>query len=185
MIRAMVLLRGVAAVVLICAASAPTLARNADLPSATTPDGRLYGHIAYAEADPAVLVDAPKGFAVGQECKVQPAMIPDLTRLIAAAHEAHLGADLRGVSCFRTVEHQERLFCEKHGRSGECVDPDKRAISVAPPGHSEHATGYAIDFATRPEGGCADVENCFADTPVGRWLLLNAADYGFELSFPK
>lgn len=166
-------------------AVAPAFAQNATLPIQIVPDdGRLYGHFPYAEADPATLVDAPPGFAVGQECKVQPAMIADLTRLIAAEHGAHLGAELRGVSCFRSIAHQERVFCERHGRKGECVDPAVRAESVAPPGHSEHGTGYAIDFGARPQGRCPDVDDCFAATAVGRWLLLNAPDYGFELSFP-
>jgi D-alanyl-D-alanine carboxypeptidase len=77
------------------------------------------------------------------------------------------------------------VFCEQRKANKPCVDPAARAESVAPPGHSEHGTGYAIDFGTRPQGHCADVENCFADTPAGKWLILNAPDYGFELSFPN
>src|SRR3546814_21121513 len=57
-------------------------------------------------------------------------------------------------------------------------------MSVAPPGHSEHSTGYAIDFGTRPSPGCDDVEYCFDRPPLGQWLLEHATDYGFELSFP-
>ena len=173
------------AAIMLVVTIAPAIAQTAAAPAQTTPDGRLYGHFPYAEADPATLVDAPPGFAVGQECRVQPAMIPDLTRLIAAAHDAHLGAELRGVSCFRSIAHQQRVFCEKHGRKGECVDPAVRAESVAPPGHSEHGTGYAIDFGERPEGHCPDVDPCIASSPIGQWLLLNAPDYGFELSFPQ
>jgi D-alanyl-D-alanine carboxypeptidase len=184
MIRPFAILCRLLAAIALLLTTVPAFAQTLAEPAQTTPDGRLYGHIPYTEADPTTLVDAPAGFAVGQECKVQPAMIPDLTRLIAAAHDAHLGAELRGISCFRSIAHQERVFCEKHGRNGSCVDPAARAESVAPPGHSEHGTGYAIDFGTRPQGHCADVENCFADTAVGRWLLLNAPDYGFELSFP-
>jgi D-alanyl-D-alanine carboxypeptidase len=59
-----------------------------------------------------------------------------------------------------------------------------RAISVAPPGHSEHSTGYALDFAVRPANGCPDAEACMAATPAARWLLANAPRFGFELSFP-
>jgi D-alanyl-D-alanine carboxypeptidase len=32
--------------------------------------------------------------------------------------------------------------------------------------------------------GCPDVEACIARTGPGRWLLDNAPEYGFELSFP-
>lgn len=186
MIRSFAILCRLSAVlVMLCATAAAAFAAGPTVSTQPVTDGRLYGHIAYAQADPTALVDAPPGFAVGQECKVQRAMIPDLVRLIAAEHGARLGADIRGVSCFRTIDHQQRLFCESHGRKGNCADPQLRAISVAPPGHSEHATGYAIDFGVRPERGCADVENCFADTAVGQWLIVNAPDYGFELSFPK
>ncbi|TPG39076.1 D-alanyl-D-alanine carboxypeptidase family protein [Sphingomonas koreensis] len=154
-------------------------------PTPTVSDGRLYGHLPYADVDPASLVSAPAGFAVGQPCLVQPALIPDLTNLIAAQHAAHLGGALRGISCFRSFDHQQRVFCERRAASKACVDPAARAESVAPPGHSEHGTGYAIDFGVRPEGHCGDVQNCFAATPAGQWLILNAPAYGFELSFPK
>jgi D-alanyl-D-alanine carboxypeptidase len=170
---------------LAAASAIPAMAQDKPLLVETSMDGRLFGHIPYTQADPATLVDAPRGFAVDHECKLQPAVIPDLTRLIAAAHDAHLGAELRGISCFRSIDYQQRVFCDAHGRGGTCTDPEERAISSAPPGHSEHATGYALDFATRPEGKCPDVENCFADTPVGQWLLVNASRYGFELSFPN
>lgn len=182
MIRSLAWLgRLVATILLVVAIIGPALAQDAanDVP------GRLYGHLPYAEADPATLVEAPPGFAVGQPCQVQPALIPDLTRLIAAVHDAHLGGELRGISCYRSIAHQQRVFCEARRPGEPCVDPAARAESVAPPGHSEHATGYAIDFGERPEGACADVEPCIADTPLGHWLILNAPDYGFELSFPS
>lgn len=148
-------------------------------------DGRLYGHLPYGETAPASLVAAPAGFAVGQPCRVRASVLPDLVKLIAAAHAANLGAELRGVSCYRSIPHQERVFCEAGTTDAACVDPAARAESVAPPGHSEHSTGYAIDFGARPEAGCPDVEPCFAATAVGQWLLRNAPRYGFELSFPK
>jgi len=178
--------RVIIAIGLVSAALSPAAARAAQsIPTVQSPGYRLYGHLPYAQADPATLVSAPAGFAVGQPCEVQPAMIPDLVRLIAAAHDAHLGGELRGVSCYRSIAHQERVFCEARRSGEQCVDPAERAESVAPPGHSEHATGYAIDFGVRPEGDCADVDPCFADSAVGHWLLLHAADYGFELSFPR
>src|SRR5690242_21764288 len=89
--------------------SAPSAAFAQGVPS---PDARLYGHLPYSETDPATLVEAPRGFAVGQPCALQAAVIPDLTRLIAAVHDAHLGSELRGVSCFRSIAHQQRVFCE-------------------------------------------------------------------------
>jgi D-alanyl-D-alanine carboxypeptidase len=146
---------------------------------------RLYGHIPYGEVAPATLVAAPPGVAVGQPCRLQPAVIGDLTQMIAAARAALPGSELRGISCYRTLMHQDRVFCEA-GRAGSpCVDPASRAESVAPPGYSEHGTGYAIDFTARPESGCPDLDACFAATAIGRWLIANAPHYGFELSFPQ
>lgn len=180
MIRTLAWLQTLAAVILLGAVgTSPALAQPGPV------IGRLYGHLPYGEAIAASLTEAPAGFAVGQKCEVKLALVPDLSRMIAAIKAAHLGAELRGVSCFRSLAHQERVFCEARRADHHCVDPVNRARSVAPPGHSEHATGYAIDFGVRPEGDCADVEPCFAATAIGRWLILNAPDYGFELSFPK
>lgn len=144
-------------------------------------DGRVLGHIPYPEVDPADLVTAPIGFAVGQPCRVHRDAVPDLTTLLDAARAAGLAQALRGVSCYRSVPHQRAVFC---GPRSLCADAATRAHSVGPPGYSEHATGYAIDFGIRPQGICADVSDCIAATSAGRWLIDNATRYGFELSFP-
>lgn len=147
-------------------------------------DGRMLGHLPYLEADPADLLAVPPGFALAATCLVHRDAAPDLTRMLAAAALAPgVGRSLRGVSCFRTIAHQRAVFCRSAPR-GQCADPVRRARFVGPPGYSEHATGYAIDFGTRPSPGCADVDSCIAQTPAGRWLLAHAPEFGFELSFP-
>ena len=75
------------------------------------------------------------------------------------------------VSCHRSVAWQESVFCRELSR-GNSAD---RAISVAPTGHSEHATGYAVDFALRPSENCPDVETCMASKPQYRWLVADEA----------
>ncbi|WP_203308356.1 M15 family metallopeptidase [Sphingomonas beigongshangi] len=141
--------------------------------------GRSFGHLAYGDAPPDELVPAPPGFGLGR-CLVRRDMLPDLGRLVAAAAgDPAVGGTLRGLSCHRSIVSQAEVFC----RGGTTSAAD-RAISVAPPGHSEHATGYAVDFAVRPANGCRDAEACMAATPAARWLLRNAPHYGFELSFP-
>ena len=145
-------------------------------------DERLHGHLPYPDAGTAALAPAPAGFALGQPCRVQPAVAAALSALLAAEAASGVAGDLRGVSCYRSVAHQRSVFC----RSGRgCADAERRARFVAPPGYSEHETGYAVDFAVRPAPGCADTSDCIADTPAGRWLLLNGARFGFELSFPQ
>jgi zinc D-Ala-D-Ala carboxypeptidase len=146
-------------------------------------DGRLLGHIPYGEVPASDLVPAPPGFALGVPCKVQRDVLPDLTRLLAAAAAA-VGPRLRAVSCFRSIAHQRSVFCSQIGPHRRCRDAAERARSVGPPGYSEHATGYAIDFGIRPAAGCGDVDPCMASTPTGQWLIAHAREFGFELSFP-
>lgn len=145
----------------------------------------MYGHLPYGDVSPLDLVVAPRGFSIGATCRINRAVAPDLDRLLATAAATHgVGNALRGISCHRSVARQTAVFCHGRRHTG-CVDAIDRAISVAPPGYSEHATGYAIDFGVRPIRTCADVSYCFASTPAGQWLLAHAPDYGFELSFPS
>lgn len=149
------------------------------------PDGRMLGHISYGQASMAELVSAPAGFAVGQPCYLRPAAAADLARMLAAAAATPgMAGKIRSISCYRTVAHQRAVFCSQIGPGKRCRNAAERARAVGPPGYSEHATGYAIDFGTRPLGACGDVSACFGRTAAGQWLLAHAADFGFELSFP-
>ena len=148
-------------------------------------DGRMLGHLPYVEAAPETLVAAPPGFAIGLPCRIHRDMAADLGRLLTAARTTPgVGARLRAVSCFRTVARQRAVFCSQIGPGKRCANAAERAHFVGPPGYSEHATGYAIDFGSRPSPGCVDVDACFARTPAGQWLIAHAPEYGFELSFP-
>ena len=148
------------------------------LAQAAAADGRVLGHFPYGDVAPGELAAAPPGFAL-HGCNVRQEVLPDLTRLIAAADAALGTGALRGLSCHRSIQRQSGVF-----RSGGQGDARDRAISVAPPGHSEHTSGYAIDFAVRPSPNCPDAEACMAATPAARWLHANAPRFGFELSFP-
>jgi D-alanyl-D-alanine carboxypeptidase len=154
----------------------PLLVLQAAIPAA---DGRVLGHFPYGDVAPGELVDAPAGFGL-HRCLIRREVLPDLERLLAAAaSDPTAGGTLRGLSCHRSVERQGGVF-----RGGGQGDAAERAISVAPAGHSEHTTGYAIDFAIRPSPDCPDIEGCMAALPAARWLLANAPRFGFELSFP-
>ena len=54
----------------------------------------------------------------------------------------------------------------------------------APPGYSEHSTGYAVDLGDGrfPE---TNLSQSFQDTEAFRWLQDHAARYHFVLSFPE
>ena len=145
------------------------------------PDGRVLGHLPYGDTAPGDLVEAPAGFALRQPCYIRREVLPDLQRLLAAAAgDPQVMGRLRGISCHRSIPWQQSVFC-RQATAGGAAD---RAISVAPPGHSEHSTGYAVDFAVRPSPNCPDAEACMAATPAFRWLSANASRFGFEESFP-
>ncbi len=146
---------------------------------APTPDGRVLGHFPYGDVAPGELVDAPTGFGI-HACRIRRDLLPDLQRLLmAAASDPNVGGTLRGLSCHRSIQRQSGVF-----RTGGEGDAESRSISVAPPGHSEHTTGYAIDFAIRPSPNCPDIEACMANLPAAKWLIANAPRFGFEMSFP-
>lgn len=157
----------------VCAGAAASMAR----------DGRVYGHLPYGDAPPGDLVPAPAGFAL-HGCLLRRDVIPDLERLLAAAkNDPAVEGQLRALSCHRSIIQQASVFCREHPDAA--IDADAtRAISVAPPGHSEHSSGYALDFAVRPARGCPDAEACMAASPAARWLVRNAPRFGFEMSFP-
>src|SRR3546814_20761078 len=73
-------------------------------------DARLYGHLPYPDADPAMLVAAPEGFDLRQPCLLRREVLPDLTALIAAAHAAGVPGTVQGVSCYRSAAHQRAVF---------------------------------------------------------------------------
>jgi D-alanyl-D-alanine carboxypeptidase len=148
-------------------------------------DGRVLGHLPYVEGAPYDLVDAPPGFALGGPCRLQRAAAADLTRLLSAASAVpDVAGTLRGVSCHRSIEYQRQVFCGRIGAGQRFATAAERARVVAPPGYSEHATGYVLDFGIRPSPDCPDVDACIVWQPAGRWLIAHARDYGFELSFP-
>jgi D-alanyl-D-alanine carboxypeptidase len=155
--------------------AAPAQAQLCD--SSNTPvgaDGRALGHLPYGDAPPDALAALPAGLSVNG-CTLRAEMLPDLERLLAAS-----GGQVLALSCHRSIARQQAVFCAEAATAA-----GDRAQSVAPPGHSEHATGYALDFAFRPRAnGCPDAEACVAATPAFRWLVANAPRYGFEMSFP-
>lgn len=83
----------------------------------------------------------------------------------AAADEA--GHYLASNSAYRSYDTQAGLYAPS--------DP-----STAPPGHSEHQTGLAIDIGT--ERGCSF--ECMETSAEGLWLRDNAWRFGFLLRYP-
>lgn len=92
------------------------------------------------------------------------------------------GVKLQALSGFRTVDDQDYLFFRV--KEERAQGAQQRAKVSAPPGRSEHHTGYAMDIgdATQPN---THVNVAFEETRAFDWLQKNAPRYSFELSFPK
>jgi D-alanyl-D-alanine carboxypeptidase len=91
------------------------------------------------------------------------------------------GVEIIPISGFRTVAYQELLFRKAVAKYGS---EDAAVRWVARPGNSEHHTGLAIDVGDGEKPAC-DVETAFEETRVFRWLQENAAQFGYELSYPR
>ncbi len=153
----------------------------APLGAQSCPDFRLLGHLRYEDAPEGTLASVPAEDTVRRDCRLRVGMLPDLQAMLAAARsDPRAGGRLLALSCFRSVDRQVAVFGRERPEGGAA----DRAVSVAPPGYSEHASGFALDFAVRPANGCPDVDACMAASPQARWLLANAPRFGFELSFP-
>lgn len=152
---------------------AQTLAQRPETPSGE-PDELLH-HRRYAEAPLAGLVPLnPKS-----DIRLQPIVQKTVNEMIARAKSE--GVQLGVASGFRSIEDQNYLFFEVKAERGQ--SSKTRAEVSAPPGYSEHHTGYAVDFIDEGAPG-THTEKSFETTAAYRWLEKNAAFYSFELSFP-
>ena len=136
---------------------------------------KLLGHLPYDVAPQSDL----QAITADGRLKLRSAATAKFRQMQAAAQAE--GIILTPISAFRNIEDQEQLF---FGIKEQRVqDAAKRAEVSAPPGYSEHHTGYAIDIGDG-NAPATNVEPEFADTAAFGWLQKNALKYSFELSFP-
>ncbi len=149
-------------------------------PTPTSQEERVsvLGHFAYAEAPLESLQVV--GTYHGREIRLRQAAAESYRRMSEAAQAA--GIRLVPISGFRSIAEQEFLFFQL--AQSRALRPQERATASAPPGYSEHHTGYAIDIGDA-EFPQFDTEEKFETTPAFQWLARNAARFGFELSFPR
>tara|TARA_Y100001968_G_scaffold43000_1_gene33040 strand:- start:194 stop:925 length:732 start_codon:yes stop_codon:yes gene_type:complete len=137
-------------------------------------DDSLLGHFPYPEAYKDDLVDLYPGFKVHRDMK---------NALLKMRSDAALdGIQLVFLSGFRSISLQKEIFYENKSLRNQIAI--ERAKVSAPPGYSEHSTGYAIDIGDRTLRE-TDFEVSFEFTPAYKWLKENAAKYHFVLSYPK
>ncbi|MBE9050350.1 D-alanyl-D-alanine carboxypeptidase family protein [Nostocales cyanobacterium LEGE 11386] len=136
----------------------------------------LLGHLTYPEAPESELV----AITADGRMRMRKAAAQRYQAMAQAARSA--GVILVPISGFRSVKEQEQLFFGISARRNQT--PAERAAVSAPPGHSEHHTGYAVDIG---DGAvpATNLQTNFENTKAYKWLEANAARFGFELSFPK
>lgn len=75
-------------------------------------------------------------------------------------------------SGYRSYDYQAGLYQRYVDKDGK-AEADRYS---ARPGHSEHQTGLAFDLNS--------IDNSFADTKEGKWVLRNCYKYGFIIRYP-
>jgi zinc D-Ala-D-Ala carboxypeptidase len=140
------------------------------------PLNALLGHLPYSEAP----FDTLEAITADGTIKLRQPAAEQFIAMINAAKAD--GITLVALSGFRSEQDQEVVFFNGKAEQGEKV-PERAEVS-APPGYSEHHTGYAVDVADalKPE---TNLEQSFDSTPAFQWLNANAARFNFELSFPQ
>ena len=138
----------------------------------------LFGHHAFSEA-PANKLRTIGRAGDGYEIRLHEAAAKSYLRMEADAKAD--GIDFVVISGFRTIAEQQELFFEISKQRNQT--PAQRAKVSAPPGHSEHHTGYALDIGDGAVPS-ANLSTNFEKTAAFQWLQSNAAKYGFEMSFP-
>ena len=137
-------------------------------------DNRILGHLPYAEIPKEKLV------LIEPNIEVHIDMRDSLLNMKKEARKN--GIYLVFLSGYRSINLQKEIFYSlKSFRNQEAAE---RARVSAPPGYSEHSTGFAIDIgdATQRE---TDFETEFQNTDAFKWLIKNAAKFHFKLSFTK
>ncbi len=148
--------------------------QNNNIQNTNTHDHSLLGHLPYDEIPKEKLVFIEPNISVHIDMK------ESLLRMRQDAKND--GIFLVFLSGYRSINLQEEIFYSL--KSIRNQDATERARVSAPPGYSEHSTGFAIDIGdfNKPK---TDFEVEFENTDAFRWLKNNAAKYHFKLSFNK
>ncbi len=136
----------------------------------------MLGHFRYPEATQNEL----SAITADGSIRLRKAAAQAYQEMQAAAQQE--GVSLVPLSGFRSLTEQDYLFFGKKAERGQVAA--ERAKVSAPPGYSEHHTGYALDIGdgTVP---AMHLSPDFENTPAFKWLKANAPFHSFEISFPE
>ncbi len=156
----------------------PTIVANpsgSPLPN-SAPTDTLLGHYPYKESPEAEL----EPIVADGSIQLRAAAAKKFRDMVNAA--AADGVILVPISGFRSIDQQQGLFFDVKEQRGQVAT--KRAEVSAPPGYSEHHTGYAVDIGDG-DVPATDLNPNFEKTAAFKWLESHAAQHSFELSFFK
>jgi D-alanyl-D-alanine carboxypeptidase len=121
---------------------------------------------------PQDLVDIPPGaWKLSRSgLRLRSVVLEDLAKMGESARAE--GVQLAISSAWRSWDTQAAL----RSKALETQPLEEVDRELAPPGHSQHQLGTAIDFGS--------IDDSFADTASGRWMAANAWRYGWSLSYP-
>ena len=137
-------------------------------------DEKVLGHFPYKEVAYENLIEIQPNILVHK------AMYKSLKKMRDDAERD--GIYLVFLSGYRSIKLQKQIFYSL--KSIRNQNASQRARVSAPPGYSEHSTGFAIDIGDAYERE-TDFNESFENTSAFKWLKNNAAKYHFRLSFDK
>ena len=135
---------------------------------------RIFGHLPYKEIPKEKLV------LIEPNIEVHIDMRDSLLNMREEAKKD--GINLVLLSGYGSINLQKDIFYSL--KSIRNQEASERARVSAPPGYSEHSTGFAIDIGDANQRE-TDFETEFENTDAFRWLAKNAAKFHFKLSFNK
>ena len=148
--------------------------RKNDVEISKKNDNSILGHLPYDETPKEKLIFIEPNIQVHMD------MSESLLRMREDAKKD--GIYLVFLSGFRSINLQEDIFYSL--KSIRNQNASERARVSAPPGYSEHSTGFAIDIGDAKKRE-TDFEVEFENTDAFKWLKKNASKYHFKLSFNK
>ncbi len=148
--------------------------KNINFNNANNHDHSILGHLPYNEISKEKLV------LIEPNIEVHIDMSESLLQMKEDAKNE--GIFLVFLSGYRSINLQNNIFYTLKSKRNQIAS--ERARVSAPPGYSEHSTGFAIDIGDSNKRD-TDFDVKFENTDAFRWLKKNAAKYHFKLSFNK
>ncbi len=136
----------------------------------------LYGYSQQTQARADDLVPVTTRPGLGRTEYLHKTAAAAFEQMVRAA--AGSGITLSAFSGFRSIPIQQGLWDAQVRKLGS---PEAAAKVSAPPGYSEHQSGFAVDISNN--NASQDLNNGFQNSAAYQWLKSNAAAYGFSQSY--